>query len=272
MKIERFAPSPTGLLHLGHAYSSFLAYSSAVQSGGKLLLRIEDIDQVRCREIYVDQILDDLKWLGIKYETPILKQSSRFPDYEKTLQSLWNDNYLFSCDCSRKDINIASAPNETPLFGPDGIIYPNTCLNKLKTKKMPETALRLNLYNLDKDNFSFFDEAYGKISFTKEEAINQIGSVILARKDIGISYHLSVVLDDAFQGITHVTRGEDLLDATKIHVILQHILKLPTPVYHHHKLIKDEFGKRLAKRDDARSIKNYRESGYLLKQISKMLN
>ena len=255
MKIERFAPSPTGLLHLGHAYSALLAYSSAVQSGGKLLLRIEDIDQVRCREIYVDQILDDLKWLGITYETPILKQSSRFPDYEKTLQSLWNENYLFSCDCSRKDI-----------------IYPNTCLNKLKTKKMPETALRLNLYNLDKDNFSFFDEAYGKISFTKEEAINQIGSVILARKDIGISYHLSVVLDDAFQGITHVTRGEDLLDATKIHVILQHILKLPTPVYHHHKLIKDEFGKRLAKRDDARSIKNYRESGYLLKQISKMLN
>ena len=94
----------------------------------------------------------------------------------------------------------------------------------------------------------------------------------MARKDIGISYHLSVVLDDAFQGITHVTRGEDLLDVTKIHVILQHILKLPTPVYHHHKLIKDEFGKRLAKRDDARSIKNYRESGYLLKQISKMLN
>ena len=259
-------------MHLGHAYSALLAYSSAVQSGGKLLLRIEDIDQVRCREIYVDQILDDLKWLGIKYETPILKQSLRFPDYEKTLQSLWNNNYLFSCDCSRKDINIASAPNETQLFGPDGIIYPNTCLNKLKTKKMPETALRLNLYNLDKDNFSFFDEAYGKISFTKEEAINQIGSVILARKDIGISYHLSVVLDDAFQGITHVTRGEDLLDATKIHVILQHILKLPTPVYHHHKLIKDEFGKRLAKRDDARSIKSYRESGYLLKQISKMLN
>ena len=100
MKIERFAPSPTGLLHLGHAYSALLAYSSAVQSGGKLLLRIEDIDQVRCREIYVDQILDDLKWLGIKYETPILKQSSRFPDYEKTLQSLWNDNYLFSSSCS----------------------------------------------------------------------------------------------------------------------------------------------------------------------------
>lgn len=272
MRIERFAPSPTGLLHLGHAYSALLAYNSASQAGGRFLVRIEDIDQERCKSKYVDQILDDLKWLGAKYEKPILKQSSRSHIYEKTLQSLWKSNYLFSCDCTRKDINIASAPNGTSVFGPDGIIYPNTCLNKLKSKKMPKTALRLNLYNLDKDKFTFFDECYGQISFTKEEAIKQIGSVILARKDIGISYHLSVVLDDAFQGVTNVTRGEDLLEATKIHVILQYILKLPTPVYHHHKLICDEFGVRLAKRNDAKSIKNYRESGCSRENLIAMLN
>lgn len=272
MKIERFAPSPTGLLHLGHAYSALLAYNSAIRSGGKFFIRIEDIDQIRCKKLFIEQILDDLKWLGINYEKPILKQSSRFKFYKKTLQSLWDNNYLFGCDCTRKDINIASAPNEKTLYGPDGIIYPNTCLNKIRSKKMPSTALRLNLNSLDKNNFSFFDKIYGKISFTKEEAIENIGSVILARKDIGISYHLSVVLDDAFQGITNVTRGEDLLEATKIHVILQYILNLPTPVYHHHKLIRDEFGKRLAKRDDARSIKNYRESGYSREKIIKMLN
>ena len=135
MKIERFAPSPTGLLHLGHAYSALLAYNSAIRSGGKFFIRIEDIDQIRCKKLFIKQILDDLKWLGINHEKPILKQSSRFKFYKKTLQSLWDNNYLFGCDCTRKDINIASAPNEKTLYGPDGIIYPNTCLNKIKSKK-----------------------------------------------------------------------------------------------------------------------------------------
>lgn len=272
MTIERFAPSPTGFLHLGHAYSALLAYNSALESGGKFLIRIEDIDRDRCKKKYVSQILDDLNWLGIKYEKPILSQSTRFFEYKNVLEKLWKTNYLFACDCSRKEINIASAPNETQRFGPDGIIYPNTCIDKLKSKNMPETALRLNLNNLDKKSFSFFDKKYGEISFTKEDAIELVGSIILARKDIGISYHLSVVLDDAFQGITNVTRGEDLLEATKIHVILQYILNLPTPIYHHHKLIRDNSGKRLAKRDDAKSIKFYRESGSTKKEIISMLN
>ena len=140
MTIERFAPSPTGFLHLGHAYSALLAYNSALESGGKFLIRIEDIDRVRCKKKYVSQILDDLNWLGIKYEKPILSQSTRFFEYKNVLKKLWQTNYLFACNCSRKEINIASAPNETQRFGPDGIIYPNTCINKLKLKNMPEKA------------------------------------------------------------------------------------------------------------------------------------
>jgi glutamyl-Q tRNA(Asp) synthetase len=274
MITERFAPSPTGLLHLGHAYSALLAYMSARDSDGRFLLRIEDIDFNRCKPVFEEQIFSDLAWLGVEYDLPILRQSDRLDAYQQTLKTLWNSGYLFPCTCTRKDISIAAAPQEGGdlLVGPDGIVYPNTCLQIPKPKEMPDSALRFNLQAIDKEEFSFTDLVFGQVHFTKQDVIDEIGAVVLARKDIGVSYHLAVVLDDAFQGITHVTRGADLFEATKIHVVLQHILGLPTPIYRHHKLIRDESGKRLAKRDDARSIKSYLESGLSVDDVIALMD
>jgi glutamyl-Q tRNA(Asp) synthetase len=261
--IERFAPSPTGLLHLGHAFSALTAFDAAQNAGGEFLLRIEDIDFNRSKPDFETQIYDDLRWLGLSWPEPVLRQSDRRAAYDAAMQILWDDNHLFSCTCSRKDIAIAAAPQEggDPLVGPDGIIYPGTCRNNDRPTTMPETALRLSLDNITKTDFTFTDLIHGTVNFTLSDVQNTIGNVMIARKDIGISYHLAVVLDDAYQGITHVTRGVDLFEATKIHVVLQHILGLPTPIYRHHRLIRDENGKRLAKRDDARSIQSYRANG-----------
>jgi glutamyl-Q tRNA(Asp) synthetase len=261
--IERFAPSPTGLLHLGHAFSALTAFDAAQNAGGEFLLRIEDIDFNRSRSDFETQIYDDLKWLGLSWSEPVLRQSDRREAYDAALKTLWDEYHLFSCTCTRKDITIAAAPQEggDPLVGPDGIIYPGTCQNNDRPTKMPETALRLKLDNVNKTDFTFTDLIHGTVNFTISDVQNTIGNVMIARKDIGISYHLAVVLDDAYQGITHVTRGVDLFEATKIHVVLQHLLGLPTPIYRHHRLIRDENGKRLAKRDDARSIQCYRASG-----------
>jgi len=273
MITERFAPSPTGLLHLGHAYSALLAYRSARLAGGRFVLRIEDIDFNRSKSFFETQIYDDLKWLGIDWDGPVLRQSERQNAYDSAIQKLWQDNYLYACACTRKDIAITAAPQEggAPLVGPDGIIYPGTCRNKIRSSHIPDLALRLDTYHIENKIFSFESIEGAIISFSKKDMIKNIGDVVLARKDIGISYHLAVVLDDAAQGVTHVTRGEDLFEATKIHVVLQNILGLPTPIYHHHKLIRDETGKRLAKRDDARSIKSYRESGLTVDQVLKLM-
>lgn len=261
--IERFAPSPTGLLHLGHAFSALTAYNAARDAGGEFLLRIEDIDFNRSKPKFETQIYDDLNWLGITWPEPVLRQTDRRAAYDAALQTLWADNHLFPCACTRKEISIAAAPQEggDPLVGPDGVIYPGTCRNNDLPTAMPETALRLNLDKITQTDFTFTDLIQGTVNFTLSDVQNTIGNVMIARKDIGISYHLAVVLDDAFQGITHVTRGVDLFEATKIHVILQHVLGLPTPIYRHHRLIRDENGKRLAKRDDARSIQSYRANG-----------
>jgi glutamyl-Q tRNA(Asp) synthetase len=271
--IERFAPSPTGLLHLGHAFSALTAFAAAQNAGGEFLLRIEDIDFNRSKPEYEQQIYDDLNWLGISWPTPVMRQTDRRCAYDKAIQNLWDREYLYTCTCTRKDIAIASAPQEggDPLVGPDGIVYPGTCRDKTRGDFKSNLALRLNMQRIDKVHFSFETSEGEIIKFTKSEAMKDIGDVVLARKDIGISYHLAVVLDDAAQGITHVTRGADLFEATKIHVLLQHILGLPTPVYHHHRLIRDETGKRLAKRDDARSIKSYRDKGYTVDQLRDLM-
>ncbi|KAB7615902.1 tRNA glutamyl-Q(34) synthetase GluQRS [Amylibacter sp. SFDW26] len=292
MIVERFAPSPTGLLHLGHAYSALLAWDSACSNGGQFLLRIEDIDAPRCKPEFEQAIYEDLEWLGIHWEKPVLKQSRQLSSYSYVVEKLWDANKLFACDCSRKDIAIASAPQEggTPLMGPDGIVYPGTCRNMISSSgnfSVPKgKALRLDMAtacmvaavpNLGGDMFYFTEIGSGSnretglIEATTAELINNIGDIVLARKDIGISYHLAVVLDDAFQGVTHVTRGQDLFEATKIHVVLQNLLGLPTPIYRHHKLIRDENGKRLAKRDDARSIRAYREQGLTPQDIREMV-
>lgn len=273
----RFAPSPTGPLHLGHAYSALIAHDMAVRQQGEFLLRIEDIDQSRARAEWEHQIYDDLRWLGLTWPDPVMRQSERLQIYKDTLQTLWDRKLIYACHCSRKDIAAAaSAPQEgaDPLIGPDGVVYPGTCRPSRTSdasEKMPtQAALRLDMARAVRGRDTFaFDEAgsgpngeRGRITFTADHLIREIGDIVLARRDMGTSYHLSVVLDDAAQGITDVVRGQDLFEATKIHVVLQHLLNLPQPIYHHHDLIRDEHGKRLAKRDDARAISLYRAEGH----------
>lgn len=291
--ITRFAPSPTGPLHLGHAYSALLAHDMAMAEGGEFLLRIEDIDQSRARSEWEDQISADLDWLGLWWPTPVMRQSDRLGVYQERLQNLWKRQYLFSCDCSRRDVQeAASAPQEgaAPLVGPDGVVYPGTCRENRAFAIGPDvptdTALRLWMdraanmageIHEDGKMLSFVETGSGPngetglITFSAAEVIKTIGDVVLARRDMGTSYHLSVVLDDAAQGVTHVVRGADLFEATKIHVILQRLFRLPTPIYHHHRLIRDDAGKRLAKRDDARAISKYRAEGATPNDIRRLV-
>lgn len=262
----RFAPSPTGPLHLGHAYSALLAQDMAHYENGEFLLRIEDIDQSRARAEWEAQIYDDLTWLGLRWPTPVMRQSERRAVYDAALDALWTQGLLYACTCSRADIKAAlAAPQEGAIpLGPDGLIYPGTC--REQNHPRDAGALRLNITKAWDDlgatlGFRETGMQHALIPIDADEAQSALGDIVLARRDMGTSYHLSVVLDDAAQGITHVVRGEDLFEATKIHVILQSLLDLPTPVYHHHRLIRDEAGKRLAKRDDARAIALYRAGG-----------
>ncbi|MFQ3253384.1 MAG: glutamyl-Q tRNA(Asp) synthetase [Loktanella salsilacus] len=266
--ITRFAPSPTGPLHLGHAYSALFAHDMARAAGGTFLLRIEDIDQSRARPEWESQIYDDLAWLGLTWPTPVMRQSDRLPAYAAALDTLWARGLLYPCTCNRRDIlAAASAPQEGAAMGPDGIIYPGTCRVQSRTGPRPlDTALRLDmnkaLQAVDIETF------YGA---GNQHMTDNIGDVVLSRRDMGTSYHLSVVIDDAAQQITDVVRGADLREATPIHVLLQHLLQLPTPTYHHHRLIRDDAGKRLAKRDDARAIATYREGGATPSDIRQMV-
>ena len=284
---ERFAPSPTGPLHLGHAFSALTAWDQACAEGGNFLLRIEDIDQSRARTEWEQQIFDDLHWLGLSWPDPVLRQSTRLPAYKLALKSLWDRDLLYPCTCGRRDIEAAiSAPQEgVPTYGPDGLIYPGTCRNVIVTpwsqKPMPDNvSLRLDIEKATQ----FIQNNHASLTFNENgpqhsgvckvvpnSLVTEVGDIVLARKGMASSYHLSVVLDDAFQSVTHVTRGEDLFQATKIHVLLQHLLELPTPKYHHHRLIRDENGKRLAKRDDARAISKYRQDGASPKDIRRLV-
>lgn len=288
----RFAPSPTGPLHLGHAYSAILAHDMALRAGGDFLLRMEDIDQNRARPEWEDLIYDDLRWLGLSWDGPVMRQSDRLPVYRDILTSLWNSEAVFACTCNRRDIlAAASAPNEgEPATGPDGIVYPGTCRacrSDHGQRPIPDAAaLRLDMNYAARvacapraggDVVTFQETGQGPsgetgfVDATTRQLIEEIGDVVLARRDTGTSYHLSVVIDDAAQGITHVTRGQDLFEATKIHVVLQHLLGLPRPVYHHHRLIRDDAGKRLAKRDDARAIRRYRDDGASPEDIRRLV-
>ena len=274
-------------MHLGHAYSALLASDLTQRHGGAFLLRIEDIDQSRSRPTWEAQIYQDLTWLGLSWPQPVLRQSTRLATYTEALQNLWSMGLLYPCTCNRRDIMAAaSAPQEgAPLLGPDGVIYPGTCRHRHpRTGAMPtDTPLRLDMASaadhlgdwlstagFHEDGFAP-DGTTGWISFSRAELETSIGDVVLARREMGTSYHLSVVLDDAAQKITHVVRGEDLFDATRIHVVLQALLNLPTPTYHHHDLIRDEAGKRLAKRDDARAIAKYRNDGATPADIRRMV-
>ena len=276
--VTRFAPSPTGPLHLGHAFSALLAHDYARAKGGQFLLRIEDIDQTRSRPMWEAHILDDLTWLGIRWDAPPLRQSDHLPSYRAALQTLWDRGLLYPCHCNRRDIlAAASAPQEgAPLLGPDGVIYPGTCRpNHTPTGPLPGpgVALRLNMAHamqvLGDPSLTYIE--LGDAATSAVDPVQTIGDIVLSRRDFIGSYHLSVTCDDAAAQITHVIRGADLAQATPIHVLLQKLLGLPTPAYWHHRLIRDDQGKRLAKRDDAAALYGLRTAGATAQDIRRMV-
>lgn len=268
----RFAPSPTGPLHLGHAFAALTAAQFA--GPGQFLIRIEDIDRSRCRPEWESAIFDDLRWLRLDWPQPVMRQSDRLPAYGAALARLKAMGVLYPCRCRRADIAL-SAPQES-VTGPDGPVYPGTCRGRSFAEAGPDDAIRLNMtaaldrLALDRISFAELGRA-APPAITADEAIVSIGDVVLSRRGMGTSYHLAVVVDDAAQGITLVTRGEDLFESTYIHAILQALLDLPQPQYHHHRLIRDAAGKRLAKRDDARAIRLYRTEGATPADLREMI-
>lgn len=278
----RFAPSPTGPLHLGHAYSAMLAHDMAKDANGTFLLRIEDIDRSRCRDEWEALIYEDLRWLGIYWEEPVVRQSERMEAYAAALSSLRARGVLYACRCNRRDVmEAASAPQGAPVFGPDGVVYPGTCRALGLPFDGEETVLRLDMGRaldvLGGEELAFVelgsgsDGQRGRINVSPDVLLDRVGDIVLARRDMGTSYHLSVVVDDSAQGVTHVVRGQDLFEATWIHVVLAHLLGAQIPAYHHHRLINDDQGKRLAKRHDARAIRKYRDDGVSVGAIRQML-
>ena len=263
--VTRFAPSPTGRLHLGHAYSALFAEQAARRKGGRFLLRIEDIDRARCRAEFESGIYEDLAWLGLTWETPVRRQSEHLDEYRSALDRLASAGFLYPCFCSRKDIEAEIARAASAPQGPEGPLYPGTC----RALSAPERASRIadgRPYALRLD-VSAALAAKGPLrwrdldrgAFPAEPGL--LGDVVLGRRDAPASYHLAVTLDDHRQGISLVTRGEDLLNATHIHRLLQALLKLDTPDYRHHRLLTNERGERLAKRDGAEALAALREGG-----------
>ncbi|ARE38311.1 glutamyl-Q-tRNA synthetase [Rhodovulum sp. P5] len=267
-------------MHLGHAYSALTAHDRAQSAGGRMLLRIEDIDTARSKPEWEAQIFDDLAWLGLDWPRPVLRQSVRRPAYDAALDRLGVMGVIYPCRCRRADIRAAlSAPQAgAPVHGPDGLVYPGTCRDRPMAAAGAQDAIRLNMgAALDRigrmlPTFRETGPLHGGLHRLDATAlIKGVGDVVLARRDIGTSYHMAVVVDDAFQGITEVVRGADLFEATQIHVLLQALLGLPTPAYHHHRLITDDTGKRLAKRDDARALATYRAEGATPAAIRRMI-
>lgn len=252
--VTRFAPSPTGRLHLGHAASAILAHDRARAAGGRFLLRIEDIDGTRCRKTHVDAIFADLAWLGLTWDDAVVRQSARLDHYVDALAVLTRQGLTYPCFCTRAEIEAsASAPH-----GDAGPVYPGTC-RKLAA---PDLA-RPHCWRLD---MARAVASVGPLSWTDHGRDvladpGPQGDVLLARKDVGTSYHLAVTVDDAAQGVTDVVRGTDLFAATHIHRLLQALLGLPTPRYHHHALVTGANGERLAKRTGAPTLESMRLRG-----------
>jgi glutamyl-Q tRNA(Asp) synthetase len=258
--VTRFAPSPTGYLHVGHAFSALTAWCRARTAGGRFLLRLEDIDPTRCRPEFSAAILEDLAWLGLDWDGAVRAQSEHLPEYAAVLDSLRGRGLLYPCFCTRADIQrhvIAAAPH-----GPDGgPLYPGTCRALTETQRADWAdrphALRLDMARALVPGLTFEEESEGKV--IAEPA--RFGDVVLARKDTPTSYHLCVTHDDALQGVTLVTRGEDLKPATHLHRLLQALMGWPTPAYAHHRLLTDAAGRRLAKRDRPMTLRALRAAG-----------
>ncbi len=271
--VTRFAPSPTGHLHLGHAFSALTAFDAAQTADGRFVLRIEDIDQGRSRPEYEAAIFEDLAWLGIVWGEPVRRQAEHMAEYENALKSLIDRQLVYRCFRTRKEIAeaIASAPHGDTEEAFRGEALP-PAEEKSKLDAGEAFAWRLSLKKaraaLGSGYFSLvFEDENGPVRAEPEKH----GDVVLARKDFGTSYHLASVWDDALQGVTHVIRGEDLREAAHLHVLLQKLLELPQPVYRHHRLILGEDGKRLAKRDQAATLRALRESGKTPAEVRAMI-
>ncbi|MEX1107927.1 MAG: tRNA glutamyl-Q(34) synthetase GluQRS [Dongiaceae bacterium] len=267
MIVTRFAPSPTGFLHLGHAASALVGYDAAHEAGrnGRFLLRIEDIDQARCRPEFEVAIAEDLAWIGLDWERPVRRQSEHMAVYREALDRLDARGLVYPCFCTRRDIAEAASAPHLRRLGPDGPVYPGICRlldqnnRNARIAAGEPFALRLDAGRaaMETGSLVWQERDEGPVAVDPQ----LFGDVVLARKDVPTSYHLAVVVDDALQEITLVTRGRDLYAATHVHRLLQALLDLPAPHYHHHALVTDAAGQRLAKRHDAMAIRTFRAAG-----------
>jgi glutamyl-Q tRNA(Asp) synthetase len=264
MVVTRFAPSPTGYLHLGHAFAAVNAWKRARSAGGRFLLRLEDIDPGRCRPCFVTAILEDLTWLGLDWDGPPRLQSEHLADYQAVLDKLRERRLVYPCFCTRADIAREIAASANAPHAPDGAPqYPGTCRRLPAAERAAKIAagapfaLRLDMAAALQLDLSYEEEGEGCVTCHPE----QFGDVVLARKDAPASYHLCVTHDDAIQGVTLVTRGADLQPATSLHRLLQRLIGWPAPAYAHHRLVTDAAGRRLAKRDSAATLRSLRAEG-----------
>jgi glutamyl-Q tRNA(Asp) synthetase len=272
MIVTRFAPSPTGYLHLGHAFAAITAHDLAKRAGGRFLLRIEGIDRNRARPEFEQAICEDLNWLGLEWEQPVLRQSERFDTYREALDRLDAQGLIYPCFCTRAEIAAEIARAAEAPHGPDGPRYPGTCRNlsahdrKARTQSGEPYALRLDVTRAAERTGPLTFEEQGQGPKGEHGMINVdpllFGDVVLARKDTPASYHLAVVVDDAFQNVTLVTRGNDLFAATHVQRLLQALLDLPAPKYAHHQLVLDEHGRKFSKRDRSVTLRDLRASGF----------
>jgi glutamyl-Q tRNA(Asp) synthetase len=271
MIVTRFAPSPNGYLHLGHALSALTGFRAAMDAGGRFLLRIEDIDVTRARPEFERAIHEDLSWLGLTWETPVRRQSEHFADYDSALDRLGDLGVTYPCFCTRKDIEGEIARSPAAPHGPEGALYPGICRHLSGDERLARLAAgQKHAVRLDvakamalTGTLRWHDRLKGGM-IAKPASL---GDIVLARKDISTSYHLAVTVDDALQGVTLVTRGEDLFHATHIHRLLQALLGLPEPDYWHHGLIRDSHGERLAKSKGAPALRDLRASGMTVDEV-----
>ena len=273
--VTRFAPSPTGLLHLGGAFSAIHAHDAARRAGGRFLVRIEDIDPTRCRPAFEAAILEDLAWLGLRWDGPVRRQSEHFADYAAALGQLGRQGLLYPCFCTRRQIQAEAARSVAAPHGPDGPVYPGTCRGldagraAARVAAGEPHAIRLDMAQAvaTAGPLHWHEDGAGDVRAVPEA----FGDIVLARKETPASYHLAVTHDDAVQGVTLVTRGRDLFEATHVHRLLQALLGLPVPRWQHHRLILSADGRRLAKRDGSLAIRSLREAGVTPRQVRERL-